>query len=60
LERVQAARDAASGAAGEARDAREEVARLTAHVTDLESRKRAPLYQKKQEVGWVCSSTGLV
>lgn len=28
---------------------REENERLTAHVSDLESRKRAPLYQKRQE-----------
>lgn len=27
----------------------EENARLEAHISDLESRKRAPLYQKRQE-----------
>lgn len=32
-----------------ARELQETNARLEAHVTDLEKRKRAPLYQKKQE-----------
>jgi hypothetical protein len=30
-------------------DSREEVERLKKHAADLESRKRAPLYQRKQE-----------
>ena len=31
------------------KDLKDSNARLKNHVTDLESRKRAPLYQKKQE-----------
>lgn len=34
---------------GTVKTLREENERLTAHVSDLESRKRAPLYQKRQE-----------
>lgn len=36
------------------RDLYEANKRLESHVHDLESRKRAPLYQKKQEVRCVC------
>ncbi|KFM22412.1 Centromere-associated protein E [Auxenochlorella protothecoides] len=50
---VKAAADTAKEKLAEAesrvRNLYEENTRLTAHISDLESRKRAPLYQKKQE-----------
>lgn len=48
-------------AEGRARELYEANKRLEAHVHDLESRKRAPLYQKKQEVGWCvcCAAVGV-
>lgn len=54
-EREVAMRDAAQAGEGSARvaqelqDAKEEIERLKSHVSDLESRKRPPLYQRKQE-----------
>lgn len=46
----QEADERVEGAEGRARELYETNKRLEAHVHDLESRKRAPLYQKKQEV----------
>eukprot|EP00892_Ulva_mutabilis_P002668 jgi/Ulvmu1/12401/UM009_0048.1 len=54
-EREAALRGAASAGQGSARiaeelrDCQDEVERLKSHVSDLESRKRPPLYQRKQE-----------
>lgn len=54
-EREEAMRGAAQAGEGSARvtqelqDAQEEIERLKSHVSDLESRKRPPLYQRKQE-----------
>lgn len=45
----QAAEEKAAEAAGRARELYEENKRLEDHIHDLETRKRAPLYQKKQE-----------
>lgn len=46
---TQEAAERAAAAEAAARDAGAAIARLEAHVADLESRKRAPLYQKRQE-----------
>jgi predicted nucleic acid-binding Zn-ribbon protein len=46
---VAEAEDAKARWVDELQDAREEIERLKKHVADLESRKRAPLYQRKQE-----------
>ena len=46
---TQEAAERATAAEAAARDAGAAIARLEAHVADLESRKRAPLYQKRQE-----------
>jgi hypothetical protein len=43
------ARDELKAAQSAAEEARAEAVRLQAHVADLESRKRPPLYQRKQE-----------
>lgn len=54
-EREAAVRGAANAGEGSARiaeelrDSQEEIERLKSHVRDLESRKRPPLYQRKQE-----------
>jgi hypothetical protein len=63
---LQAAHDAAGVREGALREAVAARQRLEAHVADLESRKRAPLYQKKQEVrsaswmdGWMDVYTGM-
>lgn len=54
-EREEAIRGATQAGEGSARvtqelqDAQEEIERLKSHVSDLESRKRPPLYQRKQE-----------
>lgn len=45
-------------AEGRSRDLYEANKRLESHVHDLESRKRAPLYQKKQEVSGCFSKDG--
>ena len=45
----QTAGEEAAEAQAHARDLKSENERLDAHVHDLETRKRAPLYQKKQE-----------
>jgi hypothetical protein len=49
LHLLQAAEERASAAENRSRELYEANQRLEAHVHDLESRKRAPLYQKKQE-----------
>ena len=46
----QAAEERQEAAEARSRGLYEASQRLEAHVHDLESRKRAPLYQKKQEV----------
>lgn len=46
---LQASADALAAAEEAKREQAEVIARLEAHVHDLESSKRAPLYQKKQE-----------
>jgi hypothetical protein len=46
---AQEAAERAAAAEASARDLGAAVARLEAHAADLESRKRAPLYQKRQE-----------
>ena len=48
LRRPQAAGKRADAAEARARELTNEVGRLEDHVHDLETRKRAPLYQKKQ------------
>lgn len=45
----QEAVEAQEDAAARCRELLAETQRLEAHVSDLETRKRAPLYQKKQE-----------
>jgi centromeric protein E len=45
----QEAQEGREEAQSRARDLLAETQRLEAHVSDLETRKRAPLYQKKQE-----------
>ena len=45
----QAAEESAAEAAGRARELYDANKRLEDHIHDLETRKRAPLYQKKQE-----------
>lgn len=47
---IQAAQERTEAAEARGRELYEANKRLEAHVHDLESRKRAPLYQKKQEV----------
>lgn len=47
----QASEERTEVAEGRSRELYEANKRLESHVHDLESRKRAPLYQKKQEVG---------
>ncbi len=46
---MQEAQEGREEAQARARDLLAETQRLEAHVSDLETRKRAPLYQKKQE-----------
>lgn len=46
---LEAAAERTEGTEGRLRELYEANTRLEAHVADLESRKRAPLYQKKQE-----------
>ena len=46
---VQEAQERVAEAEAAGRKALEENARLQDHIHDLETRKRAPLYQKKQE-----------
>lgn len=47
--KVEAAEDSQKAAEESLEDANEEIERLRKHVADLESRKRPPLYQRKQE-----------
>lgn len=49
LFRKQEAEERAEAAAGRARELYDANKRLEDHIHDLETRKRAPLYQKKQE-----------
>ena len=46
---LQEAQEATAAGEAERRELAEANARLQAHIGDLETRKRAPLYQKKQE-----------
>lgn len=47
--KAEAAEDSLKAAHENLEDADEEIERLRKHVKDLESRKRPPLYQRKQE-----------
>lgn len=49
MKSTKAAEERAEKAEARSRELYEETQRLAAHIKDLESRKRAPLYQKKQE-----------
>jgi hypothetical protein len=53
---MQASQERTEAAEGRGRDLYEANKRLESHVHDLESRKRAPLYQKKQEVSCMLRS----
>jgi len=48
---AQVAQERTEAAESRSRELYKANKRLESHVHDLESRKRAPLYQKKQEVG---------